>query len=195
MVFYLILVVITICVGISWVRDIICERNIEKIKQNLENTGDFKIEKSVFKYDSTKKNLFGLVLDDENNKIAFIENGQVSIRYFNSVLKCDVSIDGETITQTNRGSQLMGAAVGGVLLGGIGALIGGLSGKQHSKSEVKEITLKIIVDDLKIPMHSIILFSEKSSRKPEKAELQIVDEWHSLLQIVISRKQSAQQVA
>jgi uncharacterized membrane protein YgaE (UPF0421/DUF939 family) len=43
-------------------------------------------------------------------------------------------VDGKTITKTSRGSQALGMAVGGVLGGGLGLLIGTLL-HQHQKQK------------------------------------------------------------
>jgi hypothetical protein len=72
-----------------------------------------------------------------------------------SIASVEVIRDGASITSTNRGSQLMGAAVGEVLLGPVGLLIGGVSGSQRTVQRVSQIGLKIIVDDRIKPVHSI----------------------------------------
>src|SRR3954463_9667577 len=47
---------------------------------------------------------------------------------FDQIAAVEVQENGATVSTTNRGSQLAGAAIGGLALGGVGALIGGLSG-------------------------------------------------------------------
>jgi hypothetical protein len=49
----------------------------------------------------------------------------------------------------------MGAAVGEVLLGPLGLLIGGVSGSKRTVQRVSQIGLKIIVDDRVTPIYSI----------------------------------------
>jgi hypothetical protein len=72
-----------------------------------------------------------------------------------SIASVDVIRDGTSITSTNRGSQLMGAAVGEVLLGPLGLLIGGVSGSKRTVQRVSQIGLKIIVDDRSTPIYTI----------------------------------------
>lgn len=72
-----------------------------------------------------------------------------------SIASVDVIRDGSSITSTNRGSQLMGAAVGEVLLGPLGLLIGGVTGSKRTLQRVSQIGIKIIVDDRHTPIYTI----------------------------------------
>jgi outer membrane lipoprotein SlyB len=56
------------------------------------------------------------------------------------------------ITSTDRGSQLVGAAIGGIAFGGLGALAGALSGKTNSRNLVNGLALRIITDDGTYPV-------------------------------------------
>lgn len=71
--------------------------------------------------------------------------------------------DNTSIISTNRGSQLVGAAIGGLLTGGAGAVIGGLSGIKTSESRIRSLGLKVTVDDRSHPVH-LILFYRSPSR-------------------------------
>src|SRR5208282_3927446 len=70
--------------------------------------------------------------------------------------------DDVIITSTNRGSQLAGAAVGGLMAGPVGVM-GGLSGSTRGISNIKKIAIKVIVDDHDLPVHVIEFFT--SSRR------------------------------
>jgi hypothetical protein len=83
---------------------------------------------------------------------------------FTSVVAVDVLRDGVTLTQVNRGSQLVGAAVGGVMFGGAGALAGALSGSTRSRERVSEIALKITVEDPVDPIHVVKILSSNHRR-------------------------------
>jgi hypothetical protein len=83
---------------------------------------------------------------------------------FTKIASVEVLRDSTAITQTNRGSQIIGAVVGDVLLGGIGTLIGGLSGSKRSKTNINQIDLKLIVDCQKRPVY-IISFFETTNKK------------------------------
>lgn len=74
---------------------------------------------------------------------------------FSEVVALEIVKDGASITSTNRGSQALGAAVGGIALGGVGLLAGALSGSKRTKERVKELALKITVEDHVSPMHRV----------------------------------------
>ena len=78
--------------------------------------------------------------------------------------------DGTTVTSTNRGSQAVGAAVGAVAFGGLGAVIGGLSGSSTGHNCVRRITLRIKVDDPDHPLHDITIFYWDANKKGLKTD-------------------------
>lgn len=77
---------------------------------------------------------------------------------FSEVATVDVIKNGASVTSTNRGSQLLGAAVGGIALGGIGLLAGALTGSKRTMDRTSEIGIKIVVDDRVKPLHYIQMF-------------------------------------
>jgi hypothetical protein len=74
---------------------------------------------------------------------------------FAQIASIEVIENGTTVTQTNRGSQLLGAAVGGLAFGAVGAVVGGLSGSSRSRGRIRAISLKVTVDDRLRPVHKI----------------------------------------
>jgi hypothetical protein len=83
---------------------------------------------------------------------------------FSRITAIEVVENGATVTHTNRGSQLLGAVAGGALLGGVGALIGGLSGSSRSLSRVRSLSLKITIDDRVNPVWLISFFNDPSEK-------------------------------
>ena len=103
-----------------------------------------------------------------------------------SIASVEVIRDGSSITSTNRGSQLMGAAVGEVLLGPLGLLIGGVSGSKRTVQRVSQIGLKIIVDDRIKPIYNFdFLRVPGSGAEPKnrlvKSAAQRTEHVHALL--------------
>jgi hypothetical protein len=66
---------------------------------------------------------------------------------FEQIIQVDLLRDNNVITSTNRGSQLAGAVVGGIVLGPLGALAGALSSKTLSQNFIRKLALRIIMDD------------------------------------------------
>jgi hypothetical protein len=71
---------------------------------------------------------------------------------YRDILESEVLEDGHSVTKTSRSSQLAGTLVGGLLLGGVGAIIGGLSGKKTTHKKVTRIELKVVVNDTSHPI-------------------------------------------
>ncbi|WNJ99974.1 SHOCT domain-containing protein [Thalassospiraceae bacterium LMO-JJ14] len=136
----------------------------------------------------------GLAIDKTNNQILFSDHGHQSVFPFRSLIATEVLEDGVSISSTNRGSQIVGAAVGGVLLGGVGAVIGGLSGSSTTSNRAKKITLRIVTDDFQKPNFDIVMLDFSDSTKGVEKESiiykQAIEEaaaWHSRLSTILKR--------
>lgn len=115
---------------------------------------------------------------------------------WSDVASCEVERNGQSITATNRGSQVMGAAVGGLLLGPAGLLLGGLTGSKRNVQKVSELSLKVMIDHRAAPIHRIIFVKMPGDGvKPESAMLKpIVDRiehFHALLSNAIRSEDRA----
>lgn len=83
---------------------------------------------------------------------------------FGTVVAVEIVRNGVVITQTNRGSQLVGAAVGGVALGGLGALAGGLTGSTRAKERLTGLHVKLTIDDRTHPIRDIQFLQSRSKK-------------------------------
>lgn len=104
-----------------------------------------------------------LALDHDRKRIAIGTVTNHVERSWSDISAVEVEKNGQSITQTNRGSQVMGAAVGAVLLGPLGLLMGGMSGSKRQKERVNELSLKILIDDRSAPVHRITFFRMKGN--------------------------------
>jgi hypothetical protein len=116
------------------------------------------------------RSLIGLNFDEQ--KIVLGAGKHETAYDFAQVASVEVIENGVTVTSTNRGSQVLGSVVGGLALGGIGAVIGGLSGSSRSRGRLKGITLKIFVDDHANPVYAIPFFRNNSSKGVDSDEPQ-----------------------
>jgi len=95
--------------------------------------------------------------------------------------------DGATISSTNRGSQAAGALIGGLALGGVGLLLGGLSGSKRNTTTLHSVAIKVIVDDRQSPVHVVEFFKSPSKKGTDarsailKPALEKADRFHALL--------------
>jgi hypothetical protein len=106
----------------------------------------------------------GIGVNFQDKKLILGVGGKVFCYDFSQITAVEVVVNGATLTQTNRGSQLIGAAVGGVVFGGVGAVLGGLSGSSRSHSRVKSIYLKITLDDRYNPVWMICFFVDATQK-------------------------------
>jgi heme oxygenase len=143
-----------------------------------------------------EENTKAIVIDEVNKKIhLFSPTENINLPYnFDDIIQSEVIIDDNTITSVNRGSQIVGIAVGGLLAGGIGAMLGGLSGGKISKQEIKNIELKLTLNDMNNPTFKINFLSpitkngwSKDSTKV-KNSLSKIDEWQGYIDIILKQQ-------
>jgi hypothetical protein len=179
------------------------ESKKKSIETNEKVNKLFELEKSLENFKVSQKfttpNIDKMILlDEENKQVAFIESQFSSKEIYNydDILESEILEDGKTITTTSRGSQVVGALIGGALIGGVGAIIGGLSGKKTSDEEIYRIDLKVIVNNTKSPIKLINFMNSDSdlsttpvpTKKEEpkyKSAKRNIDHWYSLLSVLI----------
>lgn len=109
---------------------------------------------------------------------------------YDQIAQVEINKDGDTLTSTNRGSQAMGATLGVVAFGGVGAVIGGLSGSSTSRATVRRISLRLIIDDPNFPFHDITFFDTEDKNGvemngftglPARQAMERIQEIHALV--------------
>ncbi|WP_080845547.1 hypothetical protein [Cytobacillus gottheilii] len=153
----------------------------------------------------------GIVFDEKNNEILFIskkftnDDGTFEYNYnkykANQVFQSEIIVDDKSIYKTQRGSQLLGAAVGGFALGGIGAIIGGLSGNKTKETKVRSIQLKVSIADTSSPSYKVKFLSNvdpytgqidkngySTDSSKVKAALNHIERWQGIMDIIIKQQ-------
>ena len=121
---------------------------IEKEKQANLDIANFVATRGVGKL---------IKFDDSLKKILFPKTLLTKARIYNysELLGYEILEDGNTITKGGLGS----AIVGGALFGGIGAVVGGLTGGKKAKEVVKNLKVKIVLDNKIVPAEYIELLT------------------------------------
>jgi hypothetical protein len=134
-------------------------------------------------------------LNFKARKIILASGGQPEKVYdFAQISAVEIVENGATLTQTNRGSQLLGAVVGGLAFGGVGAVVGALSGSSRTRERLRSIALKITVDDHQQPVYTIYFFRSSAKKGADREsvitrmQLQYVERFHG--HIVNAMRQS-----
>ncbi|MGY2490087.1 hypothetical protein [Cupriavidus sp. CP313] len=118
----------------------------------------------------------GFLFDEAHDKvIVYCERGAQRAMYsFRDLMKSDLIDDGSSVTSTSRTSQLAGAIVGGVLFGGVGAIVGGLTGKKNNARTIKELALHIVVNDRAKPLFVIDVLALRKAVARDKVKAQVL---------------------
>lgn len=166
------------------------EKNIKKIR-DFHATKRLKDEYgpgSIFLY-GCKQN--GLLIDEARHKIAVLKGAQnIKIYGYKDILEVELIEDGTSIVKTSSASAAGRAIVGGVLFGGAGAIVGGLTSEKKRDDLVKEVTLKILLNDTNNPIFTFTFFKnyEVNRDDPEyKLAIEKARKWHAYIKIAIER--------
>lgn len=162
----------------------------------------------VESFSPTKKQagFWGLIAIDDNKKqIAIKEHeGTIVIYSYNDILSCEIVEDGETVYQKSR--TIGRSIVGGVIAGGAGAVIGGLSGKTKEKKEIKSLVLRVVFKSTNKPIVKLgFIDAERSKEKVDlsqpyyaqlyKEALDSVKDWKDTFEIIIDSVNSEKEGA
>jgi hypothetical protein len=108
-----------------------------------------------------------IAVDTDNKRIAIVsneikrmtqENGVwpfTRVYRYDDLVSVELLEDGNSVTKTSRSSQAANAVIGGLLLGGVGAVVGALTSSSTTQNKVKRIDLHVIVSDSDNPSYVI----------------------------------------
>ena len=169
------------------------QRNATKIENRIRRLDGFE---PTDVYVSTI-NLAGIAIDLGRRELLLADERALRRFTVPSIVSCEILENDIQLAYVNRGSQLAGIAVGGILLGGIGAVIGGLSSTKRSLSNVNKVVLRIVIDDFDRPNHDIVLLDWSFSKKGLKRDhmlyrraLQIAELWHGRVMAMMKTVES-----
>ncbi len=128
------------------------------MKETLTNIEGFTPKVSIIGYD----NRYVFAIDEHSNQIALIKEDNKRMVPFKKIMSVEVIEDNKTIASKSTTRTIGGAVVGGVIAGGTGAIIGGLSGNTNNKKKVSKLSVKIIVRDINDPSLIIDCFDAKT---------------------------------
>jgi hypothetical protein len=104
-------------------------------------------------------------------------------------------VNGETsLHKTNRGSQVAGVAVGGLLLGPAGLIIGGLSGSGRQETRTRKLSIKIYTSDIFLPVHEVFFVDAPGTGVDTNAARQWLadaDQWYGRLRAILEQNRTA----
>lgn len=123
---------------------------------------------------------------DDTNKTWLIDNRNIlnktmpKIYNYSDILDYELLEDGESIASGGLGRAL----VGGVLFGGVGAIVGGVTGNKKSKSICNSLRIKITTNDINNP----VVYADFLNTSTKKDSI-IYKTWFDLAQKCLSTLQ------
>jgi hypothetical protein len=165
----------------------------DEMAEAIKDLSDFTASQSVVGEDGMN----GFAIDEKRGLLCLLS------RQYKEVIPCvvpyadvvsvEVTEDGSSVTKTSRSSQIGGAVVGGVLLGGVGAVVGGLTGSKKTTQKVKRVDLRVVIDNIGSPTHNVCFLDLDVDRGGivHKAALDKARHWNGLFDIAINRADKA----
>lgn len=130
-------------------------------------------------------------IDEDNEKIYLAITAITGKKFkgysFSDILGCEVVLDDNSVYKKSTLRTVGGALVGSALLGGAGAIIGGLSGASQKKSNIKKAELKITVKDISNPNYKFEFYGAGVPSSFRSQKLEEVEKWKDIISIIIDR--------
>jgi hypothetical protein len=143
--------------------------------------------------------LSGIAINEKENKIAIFKRNTVNNVFsptlfnFDDILEVGIKEDNTIVTHTSKSSAIGNAVAGGVLFGGIGAVVGGLSAEKFGHTKIYKATLSIVVNDLNNPIHEIHFLNSKMLVERDSEMYKDVyyemNKWHKRISVILKRNE------
>ncbi|PRR94575.1 immunity protein [Bacillus atrophaeus] len=174
-----------------------------KIKENAEK---LKVYDSEFEADNFFSTYKTKIAFNENASILkvyeIIENDEIKecIIPFSELIESEIVLDNQVVSKVSKS----GVAIGGIMAGGIGAIIGGLSASSKQTDMVKSITLKLTAENLMNPVHYIHFLPSredagynidgyKKDSNIIQTALQNAEYWQGVMDVIIKKSNKVAQ--
>lgn len=174
-------------------KDVLISDIIKEKLSELDNykTTQYYIDKNFSKY---------IGIDEINSKVCLIitsgrekENYIMNIYSFSDILEVEIIENGNTVSKMSKTSVAGRAILGGILLGGVGAVIGGFTANRNNFEKMDKISLKLIVNNTKNPIFEIDFYNDIRGKGLEKKNIDYVEfinkanYWYGLFKVIIKK--------
>ena len=173
-------------------------RTVTDIEKRIRHLDDFE-PTDVY---VSSINFAGVAIDASRREILLADEAALRRFTMSSIVACEILEDDVRLAYVNRGSQLAGIAVGGILLGGVGAVVGALSASKRSINNVSKVILRFMTDDFERPKHDIVLLDWSFSKKGLKRDgmlyreaLETAELWHDRVTAMMKAEESSEKAA
>lgn len=144
------------------------KKRIESMQNKLSGIDNFIISKKIDGFGG----FYIFAVDEINEKIAFVSETANNTASFSDIIGVELVEDGNTVSKKSTSRTIGGAIVGGVLLGGTGTIVGGLSGNSKQKNMVSFLAVKILLRSIDNPTLRITCFDSRTMTTEHKASIE-----------------------
>lgn len=140
------------------------------------------------------------IMDDFYKVLVIVEENSHEIFNYADIIEVSYEENGNQLYTKSAGRTVGGAIVGGVLMGGAGAVVGGLSGASKQNKEVKSIDIKILLRSTSrtsCVLHfkdidRVLKTKEDSDRKMYETYTKNANEAKDILSVIIDNAKQVQ---
>ena len=184
----IIAVVIGVLIGIVIIVSNVQHKN--KSKEVFENLTNFN---ATDKYLSDTSGV-SIAYDEKRKKICLLVEHKAELYEYKDIIQSELDIDGETVLKQSITGTVGRSVVGGVLGGGVGAIIGGTTGAKTGKEKIKNIDLKITVNNSKSPVYRINFMNTETSKGGFIYNISYgeAEKWHGIITTLIKQAEIEQ---
>ncbi|MGZ9868111.1 hypothetical protein ACU3L3_06790 [Priestia endophytica] len=190
---FIILVIVAIGIFLIYWTNQITQKEMMELAQK-----DGVLRKKIMdKYNANKifihRGEEGIAIKPDENGIIIFNTSTEQVVDKKDILQSEIIEDGTTISQVSRTGQVGGALVGGMLAGGVGAVVGGLGASRTQTQKVTNIKLRLTVNDVNSPIKQITFFNkpQKEAVKKDNPEYlvsnNIAIEFQKIMEVLIKR--------
>jgi hypothetical protein len=137
------------------------ENLLKSLRNDLAEEGEFTVSKYVNGFAGT----YFFAVDETNEKIGFSSNNKKTFINFTDIIGVELIENGNVVIKKNTTRTIGGAIIGGVLAGGAGSIVGGLSGSSTQKNKVTSVHVKLLLRSIDKPSLNIICFESWMNSK------------------------------
>lgn len=192
---------ITIVIGVNVFKK---AANEEEQKKNIQTKAKNEIDKllqnitdfSVTDSHITENNMAFIAVDEKRRKFLIggteIDTGNINHKIISikDILGVEITENGKGLLSTSANKNTLGmAAVGGLLFGGAGAIVGAISGS-NTKTKITEISLRIAIDNIKTPYVGINFLCEVAGKGSNEHQqvLTSAEKWYGIVSVLLERE-------
>lgn len=103
-------------------------------------------------------NRYRFLADNTSKKVCIIIEDVAHLVDFDEIIKVDFMENSISIMSKSTSRTIGGALGGAILAGGVGAIVGGLSGDAKSIKKIDKVGVDILIRDVKSPSINIVTF-------------------------------------